>query len=200
MWLWSCPVAFVCHSLSRLLESGDTTADNPDLKFLQSQLDRLDPARKSLSFIGFQSTDAIARTKVIEDFFKEHFASLQSRITIEHVMKGPVNDRKMKSVSIIEFHNKAERDSMCKTFKDSRPRSYLCTLLHASRPTPGPRGQRAPRWTLHPPQQAGRPRRRRSRADRSAFGSPRRPRSVGTAGRTDDEARRAVVVGKPSET
>ena len=38
-----------------LLEQNVATAQNPDVKYLQNQLDRLDPAQKSMAFVGFKN-------------------------------------------------------------------------------------------------------------------------------------------------
>ena len=40
------------------LESNVVSGDNPDVKFLKAQLDKLDPAHKCMSLIGFKGADA----------------------------------------------------------------------------------------------------------------------------------------------
>lgn len=58
------------------LESNVVSTDNPDVRFLQEQLDRLDPANKCISVIGFKGMDAVARTKLLEAFIKVKFPLL----------------------------------------------------------------------------------------------------------------------------
>ena len=70
------------------LESNTASADNPDVKFLQTQLDRLDPANKTITMIGFKGEDVATRTRLIDEFLPTNFASLANRIDVEHVFKG----------------------------------------------------------------------------------------------------------------
>ena len=99
------------------LESNVVSAENPDVKFLQMQLERLDPAHKCLSLIGFKGADANARGLRIEEFLRTHFESLAARLRIEHVFKGKWNERVLGGISLVEFPTKKDRDDALQRIK-----------------------------------------------------------------------------------
>ena len=101
------------------LESKVVSADNLDVRFLQEQLDRLDPAHKCISIVGFGGGDVGERTRILEDFLKEKLPSIAQRCNIEHVFKGKWNERKLAGVSILEFPSKTVRDEILKYLKTS---------------------------------------------------------------------------------
>ena len=75
------------------------------------QLDRLDPAQKAMSVVGFKNSSATERTILIEKFIHEHFSSEEGRVSIEHISKGPANNRTLTGVSVIEFGSKFVRNN-----------------------------------------------------------------------------------------
>ena len=70
------------------LENQQLQSDTPEMNFLLQQLDRLDPARKSLSVVGFKNSTARSRTTIIEEFIRTNFPSEQGHVYIEHISKG----------------------------------------------------------------------------------------------------------------
>lgn len=91
-------------------ESNVVSSENPDVKFLQTQLDRLDPAHKCMSIAGFMGEFAIESFKLIEEFLKEKFASFGDRLRIEHVCKGKFNERKLTGISLSEFLSELKKE------------------------------------------------------------------------------------------
>ena len=75
------------------LEMNVVSAANPDMSFLQSQLERLDPAHKSISLKSFKGEVAKDRESLIQKFFSDKLPDFASKISIEHVYKGPMNLR-----------------------------------------------------------------------------------------------------------
>jgi len=99
------------ESRVHVLETNVVSPENPDVKFLQDQLDRLDPANRSLSFRNFPGMDLDKRTKVIEDFFSSKLPSFASKIDICHEMKGPYNNRRPGNVTVVSLSSKTQRDA-----------------------------------------------------------------------------------------
>ena len=85
---------------------------------MRDDLDRLDPAWKSLCFSGFTTTDKKKRSNIINTFFETHFKDFVSLITIQHISKGPYNDRKMTSMSLVELPNRIIKDQILKMIND----------------------------------------------------------------------------------
>ena len=111
------------------LESNVVSADNPDVKFLKAQLDKLDPAHKCMSLIGFKGTDSAARSQLIDSFLKAKFASYGDRLQVEHISKGTWQDRKLTSISLVEFPSKKARDDAVHAIKQGS-----WSLLEGSEP------------------------------------------------------------------
>ena len=101
------------------LESNVVSTENPDVRFLQQQLDRLDPAHKCLSIIGFKGEAVGDRTQVIETFMRDKLGSLGNHARVEHVFKGKYNERKLAGVSLMQFPSKTDRDAALRLIKDS---------------------------------------------------------------------------------
>ena len=68
-----------------------------------------------MSLVGFKGEDVNVRTKLVEEFFKNHFPSLSSRIDVEHVYKGKYHERKPNAISLVVFPSKTLRDEALKT-------------------------------------------------------------------------------------
>ena len=83
------------------LEAGGLASSR--INWLQDQLNRLDPANKSLSFSGFISTSAAGRRANIETFLTSVMGESVPICQIEHIFKGPSGDRKMSALSLVEF-------------------------------------------------------------------------------------------------
>ena len=84
---------------------------NPDLTFFRKNLQRLDPANKSLCFAGFDTENGDARKSVIENFFRDqlHNAKINN---IEHIYQGIAGNRKLTSVTIVEVTSRAAREDI----------------------------------------------------------------------------------------
>ena len=82
------------------------------MNFLLQLLDRLGPAQKSLSVVGFKNSSAQARTTLLEEFIRSNFASEQGHVHIEHISKGPAHDRTLTGVSVIEFVSRTRRNAV----------------------------------------------------------------------------------------
>ena len=94
------------------LESNSASLDNPDVKMLQQQLDKLDPAHRSISFLKVKSTDAAARIHMVEKFLLEHFGNIAHKAVVENVMKGLYSNRSLSEVVICELPSKSVRDAI----------------------------------------------------------------------------------------
>ena len=93
------------------LEAGGLASS--EISFLQQQVNRLDPANRSLAFTGFKSTSANGRNALIQNFLTT--TSSDPRVlNIEHIWKGPPGDRSMSSLSIVELSCRNEREALLK--------------------------------------------------------------------------------------
>ena len=77
---------------------------------LQKQVERLDPANKSLSFVGWKDVSGEARVAKIQEFLNK-IGSDQGVQRIEHVWSGTPGSRKMTGISIVEFSSRDCRES-----------------------------------------------------------------------------------------
>ena len=75
----------------------------------QRLLDKLDPASRSLSVIGFTDMDPKSRVQLLESLMADTVHELDY-VQIDHVMKGPHKDRKFTPISYIEFNNNDDRE------------------------------------------------------------------------------------------
>ena len=82
------------------------------MKYLQSQIEQLNPANKSVSMIGFKTEDPIKRTQIIENFLKEKLPQIANKVSIEHVYKGKFTDRKISGISIVQFASRQVRNDI----------------------------------------------------------------------------------------
>ena len=69
------------------LEQRIASPDHPDGKFLQTQLDRLHPALKSLRFSDFKSNGIQTKASAIPRFFSDHMPELAQRISLNMCIK-----------------------------------------------------------------------------------------------------------------
>ena len=84
------------------------------IDFLQEQLNRLDPANKSLCFAGFKSTSSNGRDAQIKAFLKDIMAEDLNICQIQHIFKGPVGSRSMSQLSVVEFSSRDLRERVLK--------------------------------------------------------------------------------------
>ena len=89
------------------LESSPT--GGPDIKALTLQLDRLDPAKKSLAMHGITDVNLDTRTSNLEKIFAD-ISGCPRPVNIEHVFKGKAGERSVTKVSLLEFRSNAERE------------------------------------------------------------------------------------------
>ena len=84
-------------------------AASPELSRVMERLNKLDPALKSITAIGFDVMDLQDRTRTLRNFMNEHFKDIKFT-TVDTIMKGPYNDRKATKVSYIEFPSRHDVD------------------------------------------------------------------------------------------
>ena len=73
------------------------------------QLDRLDPANKSLAFHGICDINLARRTLKLEAILVET-TGCPKPVCVEHVHKGKQGERSPTKVSLIEFRNRSDRE------------------------------------------------------------------------------------------
>ena len=88
------------------LEKGGGTGDS---KALHAQLDRLDPANRSLAFYGICDINLERRTRKLEAILTEAVGCPKC-IGIDHIHKGKRDERTPTKVSIVEFRNRSDRE------------------------------------------------------------------------------------------
>ena len=98
------------------LEAGGLASSRID--WLQDQLNRLDPANRSLSFSGFTSTSAAGRRANVEKFLQSVMVESVPICQVEHIFRGPSGDRKMSDLSIVELPSRAVREQVLKKVQD----------------------------------------------------------------------------------
>ena len=86
---------------------------NAQVSWMQQQVNRLDPANKSLAFKEFSEFDGPRRTAAIEKFF--YNIDLKNVIVnIDHIYSGPPGQRVMSPVSVVELPSRALRETSLK--------------------------------------------------------------------------------------
>ena len=93
-----------------------------EVKSLHLQLDRLDPANKSLAFHGICDINLVRRTLKLEAILSE-VVGCPKPVCVEHVHKGKQGERSPTKVSLVEFRNRTDRELALqlltgKTFQD----------------------------------------------------------------------------------
>ena len=106
------------------LESRVTALENqgvvhPDMSFLRQQVNRLDPAHRSVRVRGFKQTDTKERKKSIDQILHDLGMSASR---IEHIYKGPKGSRSLADMCIMEFTSHDDREHVLKEF-DKRDKS-----------------------------------------------------------------------------
>jgi len=97
------------------LEAGGVP--KPETKWLQMQVNRLDPANKSLCFRDFTTTDAAKRVAAIEATLAN--LNVDSGIRrIEHIWTGPRDKRVMSTNTIVELSSRDLRESCLKQLNE----------------------------------------------------------------------------------
>ena len=81
---------------------------SPEVAMLREQVDRLDPANRSLRFSGFRLDSVDARVACIEAIFSKH--GLARPVKIESIWKGSRHDRLLSPICILEFVNREFRE------------------------------------------------------------------------------------------
>ena len=90
----------------------------PEFKILYSQLNRLDPANRSLAVHGFVDINLSSRSQSLQKIMDEKTGCPRS-LGIDHIHRGKRDDRQPTKVSIIEFRNNADREQAFKLMQDS---------------------------------------------------------------------------------
>ena len=106
------------------LEKNPPTTVAPDMIFFQNELNRLDPANRSISFIGFTSQSAAKRTEICTKFLQDNFLFGAMDFLMDYIYKGPASDRKLSSISLSVFTSKGVRDSIMKDIRSNNWGSY----------------------------------------------------------------------------
>ena len=86
---------------------------NSQISWMQQQVNRLDPANKSIAFKGFTEFDGPKRSAAIESFLS-NIVMHKTGLHIEHVYKGPTGQRVMSPISVTEFASRSVRESVLK--------------------------------------------------------------------------------------
>ena len=99
------------------MESGaGVSSQSPDLQALYNQLNRLDPANKSLAIHGFGDNDLRSRVDYLNKILRDNRGTCLP-VRIEHVHKGKRDERVPTKVSLIEFGSNADRETVFKIFQ-----------------------------------------------------------------------------------
>ena len=98
----------VLETRVKALESGDLAA--PELSWLQQQVQRLDPANRSLCCEGLSQSNPSTRKTVLEDLL-ENVGTKSAILNIEHIYKGPEGNRTISPMSIVDFASRSSREA-----------------------------------------------------------------------------------------
>ena len=86
---------------------------DPQVSWLQQQVQRLDPANRSLCFKGLKQDNPETRKHVIEALLDS--VDLKSEIIgMEHIYTGPPTDRKISPISVVELGSRNARENALK--------------------------------------------------------------------------------------
>ena len=99
--------------LAKMEVSVSTSPQSPDLQALYSQLNRLDPANKSLAIHGFGDNDLRSRVDYLNKVLRDNPGTCLP-VRFEHVHKGKRDERVPTKVSLIEFGSNADREAVFK--------------------------------------------------------------------------------------
>jgi hypothetical protein len=87
------------------------------MNWMSQQVNRLDPANKSLAIKGLTEFDAEKRSRMIEDILT-NVCSKTDIQNIEHIGKGPKDNRSMSGVSVIEMSSRSVRETCLKKLQE----------------------------------------------------------------------------------
>ena len=98
-----------------ILEQGDVA--KPEISWMQRQIQRLDPANKSLCYTGVSDKDGAKRLVKIEEFLEKIGSKFEIR-GIEHIWTGPPGKRAISGGSVIELSSRLVRELCLKRLSD----------------------------------------------------------------------------------
>lgn len=113
------------------LESGGVACSQ--LSWLKEQINKLDPCNKCLSVNGFKDENVGGRVACIEKIFKDYFPEVNI-LSVDHIYKGPRDDRSLTGTSIIELSSRSARELVLKKFQGGLSlQDSSATVLKVSR-------------------------------------------------------------------
>jgi len=83
--------------------------DNAEISWMQRQVQRLDPANKSLCFTGFTDKDGTKRLAQVTEFLTKVGSDTEIR-GIDHIWSGPPGKRAISTGSVVELSSRLVRD------------------------------------------------------------------------------------------
>jgi hypothetical protein len=83
------------------------------ISWMQQQVNRFDPANKSLTFGNMKGTDVSKRVAEIQKFFQDQ-ANDPTIINFDHVWKGKAGNRSLTPITIVEFASRDVRETVLK--------------------------------------------------------------------------------------
>ena len=89
------------------LEAGGV--DNAEISWMQRQVQRLDPANKSLCFTGFTDKDGTKRIAQVSEFLAKIGSAAEIR-GIDHIWSGPPGKRAISGGSVVELSSRLVRE------------------------------------------------------------------------------------------
>ena len=87
------------------------------ISWMQTQLNRLDPANKSLCFNNLSENDLTKRTEAIQDILS-NIGQTSGILNIEHLSSGPPGNRKLSGRSIVEMSSRDVREAALKKLNE----------------------------------------------------------------------------------
>ena len=95
------------------LERAPQSSGSLQINALKQQLNRLDPANKSVCIRNLKDNDVSSRRSTIEALFKDNFPSVTCT-NIEHIFLNAPDGRKLSSMSTVEFSSRSTRGHVFK--------------------------------------------------------------------------------------
>jgi len=91
---------------------------NPDFAWLQQQVGRMDPANRSLAFTGFVEKDLGKRRSLINSYM-DHIGCEQEIRSMDHIWTGPIGNRSVGPITIVEVASRNVREEILKKLKET---------------------------------------------------------------------------------
>jgi len=91
---------------------------NPEVSWLQQQVGRLDPANRSLAFTGFVEKDLGKRRSLINSYM-DHVGCEQEIRSMDHIWTGPIGNRTVGPITIVEVASRNVREEILKKLKET---------------------------------------------------------------------------------